>query len=77
MAMGVCSGHTYEYAEISRWLQTKATSPVTNLPVPSTQLFKNHHLRSQMVTWAEGNNRPEIISGLGSTATKRGGDESD
>ena len=38
-------GHTYNRADIERWLRTRQTSPNTNLPLASAQLLPNHALR--------------------------------
>ena len=41
-------GHTYNRADIERWLRTRQTSPNTNLPLASAQLLHNHALRKAM-----------------------------
>ena len=54
-------GHSYERQAIETWLvSTKAapTSPVTNLPLPTTALFPNHGLRSQVLEWREKEGLP-------------------
>lgn len=38
-------GHTYERELIEAWLQTKSTSPITGLPLPSKDLIPNVSLR--------------------------------
>lgn len=38
-------GHSYERAAITRWLQSKRTSPLTGAYLPHTQLVPNHSLR--------------------------------
>jgi len=42
-------GFTYERSAIERWLETKGTSPQTNLALPSKQLIPNHSLKSMIV----------------------------
>lgn len=46
-------GHSYERKAIEDWLQRNATSPTTNLPLPSTLLVPNHSLKSMIVEWSE------------------------
>lgn len=48
-------GHAYEREAIETWLlrNTSPSSPVTNLPLPSLQLFPNFGLRSQVMEWKE------------------------
>jgi hypothetical protein len=53
-------GHTYEWRMISRWLNQHRTSPITNLPLYSLALVPNHHLRSQIMEWADRNQRADI-----------------
>jgi hypothetical protein len=59
-------GHSYERGAIETWLSTNLplstnaapTSPVTNLPLPTTALFPNHGLRSQVLEWREKEGLP-------------------
>ena len=46
-------GHTYERAEMERWLQTHTTSPLTNEVLPGKTLIPNHNLRSQIREYRE------------------------
>jgi hypothetical protein len=39
-------GHTYEKEAISKWVSKHGTSPMTNMPLPSPQLFPNHCVRA-------------------------------
>jgi len=39
-------GHTYERRHITKWLESKNTSPVTGAPVPSKAIFPNHAMRN-------------------------------
>jgi ABC-type phosphate transport system substrate-binding protein len=43
----ICAdGHTYERQAIERWLEVRATSPTTNLPLESRSLAPNHAVRA-------------------------------
>ena len=44
-------GHSYEFAAITQWLASHATSPLTNLLLPSTTLFENWALRKSIEEW--------------------------
>jgi len=46
-------GHTYERAEMERWLISKSTSPLTNEVLPHKMLVPNHNLRSQIREYVE------------------------
>jgi len=46
-------GHTYERAEMERWLNSKSTSPLTNEVLPHKMLVPNHNLRSQIKEYVE------------------------
>ena len=41
-------GHSYERAEIERWLRGSDRSPITGLPLESTALFPNVNLRQRI-----------------------------
>ena len=41
-------GHTYERAEIEKWLAQHDTSPKTNLALPSKTLIPNHAIKAQI-----------------------------
>eukprot|EP01043_Picozoa_sp_COSAG02_P012678 COSAG02_NODE_493_length_21166_cov_13.181318_7_plen_400_part_00 len=54
-------GHSYEREAIETWLvstNVAPTSPVTNLPLPTSALFPNHGLRSQVLEWKEKEGLP-------------------
>ncbi|EQC39464.1 hypothetical protein SDRG_02908 [Saprolegnia diclina VS20] len=38
-------GHTYERAQIAKWLQTHETSPITNCKLATKALLPNHTLK--------------------------------
>ena len=44
-------GHTYEKNCIERWLRRRMTSPMTNEPLPDSELRPNHAMRSQIHSW--------------------------
>ena len=46
-------GHSYEKLEITRWLETKATSPTTGAPLKNKELVENHSLRGQIRQFIE------------------------
>ena len=46
-------GHTYERVWIEAWLENHDTSPLTNLPLPSTVVVPNHNLRAQLYQWRQ------------------------
>ena len=41
-------GHSYEKAEIERWLASHNTSPITGAVLASTTLTRNHALRNSI-----------------------------
>ena len=55
------AGTTYEHTAISKWLETKATDPQTNLPLQSTDLIPNLGLRSQIQEWCTANPLQAIL----------------
>ena len=68
-------GHSYERQAIETWLaSTNAapTSPVTNLPLPTTTLFPNHGLRSQVLEWMEKEGLPLDDSATASAQSETG-----
>lgn len=48
-----CTGRADERAMITRWLQRRATSPMTNQPLRSRSLRPNFALRSEIAAWRE------------------------
>lgn len=47
-------GFTYERAAIEAWLTRRATSPMTNLPMPGPWSFvPNRNLRAQILEWQQ------------------------
>ena len=44
-------GNSYEFGAITQWLASHATSPLTNLQLPSTTLFENLALRKAIEEW--------------------------
>ena len=44
-------GHSYEKEAIITWLQSHATSPVTNKRLTRKTLFPNHALRNSIEEW--------------------------
>ena len=47
-------GYTYSRAAITQWLRSgHSTSPITNLPLSSSDLQPNYHLRSDAMEWRE------------------------
>ncbi len=47
-------GYTYSRRAITQWLQCgHSTSPITNLPLSSSDLQPNYHLRSDAMEWRE------------------------
>ena len=44
-------GHSYEKAEIERWLASHNTSPITGAVLASTTLTRNHALRNSIEEW--------------------------
>lgn len=46
-------GHTYERAAIEEWLQTNATSPMTNEALPHLDLIPNYLVHAQLIDFKE------------------------
>eukprot|EP00290_Baffinella_frigidus_P009066 CAMPEP_0180135118 /NCGR_PEP_ID=MMETSP0986-20121125/10626_1 /TAXON_ID=697907 /ORGANISM="non described non described, Strain CCMP2293" /LENGTH=220 /DNA_ID=CAMNT_0022075727 /DNA_START=19 /DNA_END=678 /DNA_ORIENTATION=+ len=46
-------GHSYERADIQRWLNRSQSSPKTNAPLSSKSLTPNHALRGLTMEWDE------------------------
>ena len=44
-AVMTCDGHSYSAEAIKKWFERKQNSPITNLPLPSTELRPNYALR--------------------------------
>jgi hypothetical protein len=44
-------GHTYERRHISKWLESKETSPVTGAHLPSKAMFPNHAMRNAITEY--------------------------
>ena len=45
-------GHTYEEADISRWLDSSNRDPITNAPLGRPRLIANRSLRDEIALWA-------------------------
>ena len=48
-------GHSYERADIERWLATNSTSPRTGARLPNKTLTPNHALRNAVEEWLSAN----------------------
>lgn len=48
-------GFAYEREAIKNWLQSKVHSPLTNLPLPTKQVYTSHTLRSLIQDWVSKN----------------------
>ena len=48
-------GHSYERANIERWLATRNTSPRTGAQLPNKMLTSNHALRNAIEEWLSAN----------------------
>lgn len=49
-------GRTYDRANIQRWMNCRperVTSPITNVPLESRELYPNHDIKSAIVTFVE------------------------
>ena len=46
-------GYTYEKQAIEHWLETKMTSPLTNLKMPNKTLIPNYTIKSLIVAYKE------------------------
>ncbi len=46
-------GYTYERLAIEEWVKRSSTSPLTNMPLPHSQLVTNLVLRSAIREWSE------------------------
>lgn len=44
-------GYTYEHTAIIHWLETRGTSPMTNLALDNPEVYPNHALRSAIHDW--------------------------
>jgi len=69
-------GHTYERADIEKWLNRHSTSPMTNEYMSSNNLIPNHTMRSQIAEWLQENPSGNIVdSDDEDKETKDGDDE--
>lgn len=50
-------GYTYDRKAMEEWLQEKDTSPMTNLPLTSKDLFPNYSLLSAIMEWKKSKQR--------------------
>ena len=46
-------GHSYERVAILNWFRNKRTSPITNVPLPSCEVFPNYALKSQITRFRD------------------------
>lgn len=56
------TGHTYEAANITRWLRTRNTCPLTGQQLDSQQLAPNHSLRKVIHEWADSAGIPMSVN---------------
>jgi hypothetical protein len=66
-------GHTYNRANIEKWLEEHDTSPLTNEPLESKALFPNMAMRRQINAWREEHGHPPLIIGKPVKAKAGGG----
>jgi len=64
-------GHSYERNEIERWLQSRDTSPITNLPLAHKNLIPNHALRNAIEQYRETGHHPSTTTERASTSRSR------
>ena len=65
-------GHTYNRADIERWLKQHETSPLTNEPLEHKMLVPNKVIRRQINAWREEHGLPALVIGQ-TSKTKAGG----
>lgn len=56
----LADGHTYERAAIEKWLLARATSPLTNLPLPQRAVYPNLAVRQVINEWRVQHGLPEL-----------------
>ena len=55
-------GYTYERVEIETWLDTNATSPHTNLALPSKRLIPNRIIKQQIDEWLDEAHKRAMVA---------------
>ena len=66
-------GHTYNRADIERWLKQHETSPLTNEPLEHKILTPNMDKRRQINAWREQHGLPALVIGQPAKAKAGGG----
>ncbi len=65
-------GHTYNRADIERWLKQHETSPLTNEPLEHKMLIPNMAMRRQINAWCEEHSLPALVFGQSVKAKAQG-----
>ncbi len=51
--VNTCDGHIFERIFIEKWLKTRNTSPITNLPLENNQIFPIIYLKTKISEFLE------------------------